>query len=179
MAADLMSEVQPLIPALRRYARAMLRDRDSADDLVQDCLERVICHWSERRRAEDTRQWVFAVAHNLAVDKLRQEKRRGIHVAIEDVDEGTMVSAAAQEHRVRHNELMRALDTLPQDQRSVILLISVEDLSYAEAAEALGVPIGTVMSRLARGREKLQRALDGELGRAERPQGTPVLRRLK
>ena len=179
MAVDLMSEVQPLIPALRRYARAMLRNRDAGDDLVQDCLERVISHWDERRRTEDTRQWVFAVAHNLAIDRLRQEMRRGIHVAIEDVDEAAIVFPAAQEHRVRHNELMRALDTLPQDQRSVILLISVEDLTYAEAAEALGVPIGTIMSRLARGREKLQRALDGELGRAERPQGSSVLRRVK
>jgi RNA polymerase sigma-70 factor (ECF subfamily) len=179
MAADLMAEVQPLIPSLRRYARAMLRDGDLADDLVQDCLERVITHWDERRRAEDTRQWVFAIAHNLAVNKLRQETRRGIHVAIEDVDETAMVCPADQEHRVRHNELMRALDTLPQDQRSVILMISVEDLSYAEVAQALGVPVGTVTSRLARGREKLQRALDGELGPAERPQGTPMLRRLK
>ena len=175
----LIDEVQPLIPALRRYARAMLRDRDSADDLVQDCLERVIGHWDERRRSEDTRQWVFAIAHNLAVNKLRQETRRGIHVAIEDVDESAMVEPAPQEHRIRHNELMRALDTLPQDQRSVILLISVEDLSYAEAAQALGVPIGTITSRLARGRERLQRALDGELGREERPMGTPMLRRLK
>ncbi|HEU5297832.1 MAG TPA: RNA polymerase sigma factor [Burkholderiaceae bacterium] len=179
MASDLLAEVQPLIPSLRRYARAMLRDRDSADDLVQDCLERIINHWKRRRRDEDTRRWVFAIAHNLAVNKLRQETRRGIHVAIEDVDEATMIAPAAQEHRIRHNELMRALDTLPQDQRSVILLISVEDLSYNEAADALGVPIGTVMSRLARGRERLQRALDGELGRAERPQGVPALRRLK
>ena len=75
MAADFMAEVQPLIPALRRYARAMLRDSDSADDLVQDCLERVITHWDERRRAEDTRQWVFAIAHNLGVNKVRQEMR--------------------------------------------------------------------------------------------------------
>ena len=179
MTADLMAEVQPLIPSLRRYARSMLRDRDLADDLVQDCLERVIVHWDERRRSEDSRQWVFAIAHNLAVNKLRQETRRGMHVAIEDVDEATMVCPANQEDRVRHNELMRALDTLPLDQRSVVLMISVEDLSYAEVAEALGVPVGTVTSRLARGREKLQRALDGESARAERPQGTPMLRRLK
>ena len=179
MTADLMAEVQPLIPSLRRYARSMLRDRDLADDLVQDCLERVISHWEQRRRSEDTRQWVFAIAHNLAVNKLRQETRRGMHVAIEDVDEAAMACHANQEDRVRHNELMRALDTLPPDQRSVVLMISVEDLSYAEVAEALGVPVGTVTSRLARGREKLQRALDGELTRAERPQGTPMLRRLK
>jgi len=179
MATDLLSKVEPLIAPLRRYARAMLRDRDSADDLVQDCLERVVSHWAERRSDDDTRQWVFAIAHNLAVTRLRQEARRGLHVAIEDVDESTFQASPSQEHRVRHNELMRALDTLPQDQRSVILLVSVEDLTYAEAAQALGVPIGTVMSRLARGREKLQRALDGELGREKRPQDAPVLRRMK
>jgi RNA polymerase sigma-70 factor (ECF subfamily) len=179
MASDLLSRVQPLIAALRRYARGMLRDRDAADDLVQDCLERVVSHWDERRDGEDTRQWVFAIAHNLAVTKLRQDARRGVHVAIEDVDESAFMASPSQEHRIRHNELMRALDTLPQDQRSVILMVSVEDLSYAEVALALGVPIGTVMSRLARGRERLQRALDGELGRMARPQGTPVLRRMK
>ena len=122
MAADFTAEVQPLIPSLRRYARAMLRDSDSADDLVQDCLERVITHWDERRRVEDTRQWVFAIAHNLGVNRVRQEMRRGMHVAIEDVDEADMVSPAGQEHRVRHNELMRALDTLPPDDAAQLLL---------------------------------------------------------
>ena len=179
MVEGLLAEVEPLIPALRRYASAMLRDRDLADDLVQDCLERVISNWHGRRRAEDTRQWVFAIAHNLAVNKLRQDARRGIHLAIEEVDESVMVTPPTQEHRVRYGELMRALDTLSDDQRSVILLVSVEDLSYAEAAEALGIPIGTVMSRLARGREKLQKALDGALAPAERPTGTPHLRRMK
>jgi RNA polymerase sigma-70 factor (ECF subfamily) len=179
MFEGLLAQVEPLIPALRRYARAMLRDGELADDLVQDCLERVVRKWEARRRAEDTRQWVFAIAHNLAVNKLRQDMRRGIHVALEDVDESNMIAPPAQEHRVRHAELMRALEALPIEQRSVVLLVSVEDLSYAEAAEALGIPIGTVMSRLARGRERLQKALDGELEVAPRPAGAPTLRRMK
>jgi RNA polymerase sigma-70 factor (ECF subfamily) len=175
-----MDEIQPLLSALRRYVRAMLRDRDSVDDIVQDCLERVVRGWDERRRVEDTRQWVFAIAHNVAISRLRQEVRRGLHVAIEDVDESAMSEPAPQEHRIRHNELMRAFEALPQGQKSVILLVSVEELSYAEAAEALGVPIGTITSRLARGRERLQRALDGELGRGgDSAQGMPMLRRLK
>jgi len=175
----MMAEVEPLIPALRRYASAMVRDRDAADDLVQDCLERVISHWETRRRAEDTRQWVFAIAHNLIVNKLRRDVRRGQHIDIADVEEGVLATPAAQEHRVTHTELMKALAALPADQRSVILLVSVEDLSYAEAAEALGIPIGTVMSRLARGRERLQRALDGQSAPAVRGEGAGILRRMK
>jgi RNA polymerase sigma-70 factor (ECF subfamily) len=179
MFESLLAQVEPLIPALRRYARAMLRDRDLADDLVQDCLERVIRNWEARKREEDTRQWVFAIAHNLAMNKLRQDMRRGIHLAIEDVDESNLTEPPAQEHRVHHTELMRALDALPVEQRSVVLLVSVEDLSYAQAAQALGIPIGTVMSRLARGRERLQRALDGDLEPVPRPAGAPVLKRMK
>lgn len=175
----LLAEVQSLIPALRRYASAMLRDRDVADDLVQDCLERVIASWDTRRRAEDTRQWVFAIAHNLIVNRLRQEARRGLHMDIADVDESALATPAPQEHRVTHGELMRALAALPEDQRSVILLVSVEDLSYAEAARTLGIPIGTVMSRLARGRERLQRALDGQGGLAGTAAAQPALRRMK
>lgn len=176
---ELIAAVEPLIPALRRYASAMLRNRDFADDLVQDCLERVISHWGSRRREEDTRQWVFAIAHNLIVNKLRQDTRRGLHIDLADVDESDLAAPAAQEHRVRHGELMKALAALPEEQRSVILLVSVEDLTYAEAAKLLNIPIGTVMSRLARGRERLQRALDGTAVQAARPQGEAHLRRAK
>jgi RNA polymerase sigma-70 factor, ECF subfamily len=162
----MITAIEPLIPALRRYAGAMLRDRDLADDLVQDCLERAIGQWDTLRQKENTRQWLFAIAHNLMVNRFRQQARRGEHVDIADaaqVGESALMVPAPQEHRVQVGELMAALDRLPPDQRSVVLLVSVEDLSYAEAAKALAIPIGTVMSRLARGRERLQRALDGEL----------------
>ncbi|MEM5435850.1 sigma-70 family RNA polymerase sigma factor [Paraburkholderia diazotrophica] len=175
----LITELEPMIPALRRYASAMVRDRDLADDLVQDCLERAISHWETRRRAENTRQWVFSIAHNLIVSRLRQHARRGLHLDIADVDEGAFAVPAPQEHRIRHGELMKALAALPEDQRSVILLVSVEDLTYAEAAKTLNIPVGTVMSRLARGRERLQSALDGTGKREARTQGGPFLRRMK
>lgn len=158
---DLMLLVEPMIPALRRYARALLRDRDLADELVQDCLERVIGRWGQRREADDTRAWVFAILHNLAVQRMRQQSRRGLHLAVEDVDEAELSTPAPQEHSVRHQELMRALDGLHEDQRAVLLLVAVEDLSYAQAATALGIPVGTVMSRLARARQRLHRMLDG------------------
>jgi RNA polymerase sigma-70 factor (ECF subfamily) len=186
--SDLILLVEPMIPALRRYARALLRDRDLADELVQDCLERVIARWAQRRDAQDTRSWVFAILHNLAVQRIRQQSRRGLHLAMDQIDEAeeaAFSTPAPQEHRVRHHELMRALDGLPEDQRAVLLLVAVEDLSYAQAATALDIPVGTVMSRLARARQRLHRMLDGvDAMPAAGPPSTgpsahPHLRRLK
>jgi RNA polymerase sigma-70 factor (ECF subfamily) len=158
---DLIQLVEPMIPALRRYARALLHDRAAADELVQDCLERVIKRWDQLRDVNDVRQWVFTILHNLAIQRLRQQSLRGLHVSMEDVEEAVLSTPASQEHRVRHHELMRALDHLPEDQRVVLLLVGVEDLTYAEAAKTLGIPIGTVMSRLARARQRLHRMLEG------------------
>lgn len=182
---DLILLVEPMIPALRRYARALLHERESADELVQDCLERVISRWSQRREADDTRQWVFAILHNLAMNRLRQQTRRGLHLAVEDIDEAELSIPAHQEHRVTHRELMRALDLLPDDQRAVLLLVAVEDLSYAEAAKTLDIPVGTVMSRLARARQRVHRMLDGvdpmpaAASPDTDPSAPPHLRRLK
>jgi RNA polymerase sigma factor (sigma-70 family) len=159
---DLMLLVEPLIPALRRYARTLMRDRDAADDLVQDCLERVISRWHQRRADGDTRTWVFTVLHNLAINRLRQRARRGWHIGLDDAGEAAMARPATQENRLHHHDMLRALESLPEDQRSVLVLISVEGLSYAEAARVVDVPIGTVMSRLARAREKLMKAVKGD-----------------
>ena len=158
--AEVTTHVQPLIPALRRYARSLVRDREMADDLVQDCLERVVSRWDSRKSEEGTRSWMFAIAHNLAVNRLKQQTLRGIHIGIEDVDEAMLVQPAGQEGRIRQNELQRALQSLPENQRATVMLVCIDGLSYAEAALELDVPIGTVMSRLARAREKLQRALN-------------------
>ncbi|MGA0532674.1 sigma-70 family RNA polymerase sigma factor [Hansschlegelia sp. KR7-227] len=177
-AADAMQDmivlVEPLIPALRRYARSLLREPAAADDLVQDCLERAITRWGQRRSDGDVRSWLFAIIHNLAINRLRQSARRGAHVAIEDAGEAAVAHAPTQEDGVRHRDVVRALEGLSEDQRAVVLLVSVEGLSYAETAKALDVPIGTVMSRLSRGRERLQRIL--ESGAAVT---SPHLRRVK
>jgi RNA polymerase sigma-70 factor (ECF subfamily) len=172
---DMMVLIEPMIPALRRYARALLRDRSQADDLVQDCLERVITRWHQRRTHGDARTWVFAILHNLAVNRFQQAARRGAHLPLDETGEDVLAQPAPQEHRVRHHELLAALDLLPEEQRSVLLLVSVEDLSYAETAKVLSVPIGTVMSRLARAREKLARMLESGPTQAV----GPVLRRVK
>ncbi len=133
---DMMLLVEPLIPALRRYARALLRDRDAADDLVQDCLERIIRGW-HGRRGDDACSWAFTILHNLAVNRLKQGQRRGRHATLDETDEASIARPAVQEDRLRHLELIRALGDLPEEQRCVLLLVSVEDLSYAEAARIL------------------------------------------
>ena len=173
---DMAQLIEPLIPALRRYARALLRDRAAADDLVQDGLERAIGRWHQRRADGSARSWLFAIVHNLAVNRMRQSSRRGPHLPLEAAD-GVSSGTPAQEQGLQHRDLLRALQTLPEEQRSVVLLVSVEDLSYAEVAEVLKIPIGTVMSRLSRGRERLRLAMEGATvaGTA----GAPHLRRVK
>jgi len=177
---DMMLLVEPLIPALRRYARSLMRaDAAGADDLVQDCLERAITRWHQRRADGDARTWLFTILHNLAVSRMRQRDRRGWHVPIEDAAEAATARPPTQEAGLRHRELLRALDQLPEEQRSVLLLVSVEDLSYAEAATVLDVPIGTVMSRLSRGRERLLRIMEAEAAGRPATLGSPTLRRVK
>jgi RNA polymerase sigma-70 factor (ECF subfamily) len=162
--------IEPLIPGLRRYARAWLRDATTADDLVQDCLERAVGSWRQRH-GDAVRPWLYAILHNLLVDHGRRQARRGTTVAIDAIDDAALAIPAEQSAGIEHNDLMRALDLLPPDQRAAILLVSVEDLSYGDAAAILGVPTGTLMSRLSRGRDRLSEVI----GTGARPR----LRRVK
>jgi RNA polymerase sigma-70 factor (ECF subfamily) len=170
--SDTIGVLEPLIPALRRYARALLHDRSAADDLVQDCLERAIAHWDQRRAGGDARSWVFAILHNLAMTALKRRSARASDVDVESV-EALLTQAPAQEDGLRYKALLRALAALQEDHRAVLLLVGVEDLSYADAAKVLGVPIGTVMSRLSRARAKLLQGI------GDAPMERPVLRRVK
>lgn len=173
---EMVRLIEPLIPALRRYARALLRDRAAADDLVQDCLERAIGRWHQRRADSEPRAWIFAILHNLAMTRLRRAAARPRPVAVEDVGEGDLANPAAQEDGLRYRDLVSALSRLPDEQRTVLLLVCVEELSYAEAARVLDVPIGTVMSRLSRARERLHKAISDN----PRPESAhPHLRRVK
>ncbi len=173
---DMILIVEPLIPGLRRYARALLRDASAADDLVQDCLERAVTRWHQRRGDGDARSWLYAILHNLAVSEMRRTSRRTPHLALDEERATDPGAAPTQEDGLHHRALLDALGSLPEDQRAALLLVSVEDLSYADAARVLGVPIGTVMSRIARAREKLRRAIDE--GRTIPAEG-PQLRRVK
>jgi RNA polymerase sigma-70 factor (ECF subfamily) len=157
---DMQLQVEPLIPALRRYARALVRNRATADDLVQDCLERAVRRWHQHRDGE-VRAWLFAILHNLAVDQFRKVTARGRDVAIDAMSEDDFGEAAGQERRMMCQDVLNKLGRLPEEQRAVLLLVAVEDLSYADAANVLNIPVGTVMSRLSRARERLQQEIEG------------------
>lgn len=145
------------LPRLRRYARALVRDRAAADDLVQDTLERALARLDLWQPGSDLRAWLFTLMHNLFVNQLRT--RRPQDTALDEaldipVSGGQMEALAAR-------DMHAALIRLPDEQREVILLVGLEQFSYAEAAQVLGVPIGTIMSRLARARERMRHMLAG------------------
>jgi RNA polymerase sigma-70 factor, ECF subfamily len=148
--------IVPYIPNLRRYARALVGDRDGADDLVQDTLERAVRKF-HLWRPGDLRAWLFSIMHNVFVNQLKSRK---ISPDME-VDE-TFAAPIPGATRADVLDLQRALGTLAPEQREVVLLVALEDMSYADVSRALGIPMGTVMSRLSRGRERLRRVMNGE-----------------
>jgi RNA polymerase sigma-70 factor, ECF subfamily len=152
--SDFLDQVEACVPALRRYARALTRDADLADDLVQDCLERAIRKRRLFRPTGPLRAWLFTILLNLYRNSRRTTQRRGEHVDIEAVpDFGT---PAPQPGYIALSEMARAIETLPAEQKEALLLIALEGLPYTEAAEIIGVPIGTLMSRLGRARAALR-----------------------
>ena len=147
------------LPRLRRYARAMLGERAAADDLVQDNLERAWSRIAQWRAGSDLRAWLFGIMHNLRVDQLR---RNGLPTTSLDEEEVAEVPVRpTQSDLLEVMDLESALRQLPDEQREVLLLVALEEMSYADIAASLGIPIGTVMSRLSRGRERLRVVMDG------------------
>ena len=148
------------LPRLRRYSRALLRDPDAADDLVQDCLERALRRLDNWQTDENPRRWLFTIMHNLFIDQTRRSKRRAEVVTL-TIDDSEAVSVPAEQHEsIATREIMDALQQIPPDRRAAILLVGLEGFSYAEASTLLGVPAGTLMSRVSRGREELRSLLD-------------------
>jgi RNA polymerase sigma-70 factor (ECF subfamily) len=137
------------IPALRRYARLLTGDPARADDLVQDTLERACIKWSLWQPGSALRSWLLSMMHNLHANQRRDWRHDDGHAALEDVPE-PMANAAER------MDLQRALVALPPPMREVLLLVTVEEYTYSEAAVILDVPVGTVMSRLHRARERLR-----------------------
>jgi RNA polymerase sigma-70 factor (ECF subfamily) len=157
-----MNEAQrlvELIPRLRRYARALVGDRASADDLVQDTLERAWAKLHLYRRGTDLRAWLFTVMHNVHVNKVRAQRTTD---PLED-EMPELAQRAPQGDALLVRDLDRAVARLPAEQRAVLLLVTLEEMSYEEAAHTLGIPIGTVMSRLSRAREKLRAMMLGQV----------------
>ena len=146
------------IPRLRRYARALTGDAARADDLVQDTIERALSRWSLWRSGTNLRAWMFAIMHNLFVNQIKSAQR------IEYVGDDPLpdlASRATQSDALEVRDLAGALQKLSPEQREVLLLVGLEELSYEQAAKALGIPIGTVMSRLSRARERLRALVAG------------------
>jgi RNA polymerase sigma-70 factor (ECF subfamily) len=159
--SDRTALIEAQIPGLRRFAYALLRgDREGADDLVQDALERALSHWHRRRIEGNLRGWLYTILYHRFLSHQNRLRRRGPHDALTD-DTALPGIDGGQDAALEHRDLLRGFSSLPEEQQAVLLLIGVEDLSYEEAARVLGVPIGTVMSRLSRGRERLRRHMYG------------------
>lgn len=169
------------IPGLRRYARVLTGDAWSADDLVQDTLERACAKHRLWREDTNLRAWLFTLMHNLYMNQLQRVRRQRAVGREVDVGESEAELIAPAQPIDTALDLQRCLLMLPEEQREVLLLVTLEDLSYKTVAQITGVPEGTVMSRLSRARHRLQALMDGTSASAGLPRAAePVLlRRLK
>lgn len=147
--------IEQLIPNLRRYARALVRDPDLADDLVQDCLERAIARFHHFTPGTNLRGWLFTILLNIVRSHTRSIKWRNQPIPLDDL-RGQLAQAGSQENRITMRDLQRAFDQLPSPFQEVLMLVAVEGLSYDEAASAIGTPVGTVRSRLSRARSQIR-----------------------
>lgn len=166
---DTATLLEPQIPALRRYAFALTRDHAKADDLVQDCLERAISRWYLRAADPDLRAWLFTMLHNLFINGQRSLRRRPLHETLDD-SAAAANTPADQEAALLGRDILSQFAALSEDHQAVLLLVAIEGLPYGNVARILGIPVGTVMSRLSRAREQFRRQMDGE---------RPALRRVK
>lgn len=148
------------IPHLRRYGRALLGDKTLADDLVQECLTRAMDRLHLWRPGSNMRVWLMAIMHNLHINEAKRRSARPDQISLAGAHENLRSQAPGQDAPLLLRDMNEALNKLPDDQRHVILLVGLEGLEYAEAADVLDIPIGTVMSRLGRGRKNLRELLD-------------------
>jgi RNA polymerase sigma-70 factor (ECF subfamily) len=165
------------IPRLRRYARALLGSDSEADDLVQETLARALARIDQWQTGDNPRKWMFSILHNLHVDNLRRHARRPQHLSLDD---NAPVPADVGADAGTRRDLDNGLQALTAEHRQVLLLIGLEGLTYAEAADVLQVPIGTIMSRLARARERLRVLMACDITEADVPPSVATtLRRVK
>ncbi len=163
------------IPRLRRYARSLVFDTHAADDLVQTALERALAHWHQFDQQRDILVWTLSIAHNAYMDDRRRHARMPLAEPHDSGAPGLEDRHAAETPDLGLRlDLIAALKQLPVEQREPLLLVTLEQLSYAECAELLRIPVGTVMSRISRGRAALRALLDGRAPLA----GAPGLRRV-
>jgi len=171
---DFLTDLETSIPSLRRYARSLLHDQEDADDLVQDCLERAIARRYLWYGGSSTRPWLFRILRNLYLNQARARRARPVPISLDDL-EGQPAGPEAQSSGIALREMQVALAGLADEQRQVVTMVALTGMSYRECAMALRVPVGTVMSRLARARGHLRQILEGKgPARVE-----PLLRRVK
>lgn len=155
---NLHDQIVACMPQLRRYARGLTGDKDAADDLVQDTLERAWARIGLWQRRGDLRAWLFSILHNVFIDRMRSARA----IPEEPMRDETMVPVrGTQSDMLEVRDLGRALMRLPPEQREVLLLVGVEQMSYEDVAKMIAAPLGTVMSRLSRARERLRAILEG------------------
>lgn len=147
------------LPALRRYAAVLVGNAAEADDLVQDCIERALRQWTKLEHRERIGGWLRSILHNLYIDGVRRTRRQGTAVDLANAENDYAIVAPGRDAAAAM-DFDRAFRRLSLEHRQVLLLVGLEGLNYREVAEELGVPIGTVMSRLARAREKLRYEMD-------------------
>ncbi|MDO8277133.1 MAG: RNA polymerase sigma factor [Burkholderiaceae bacterium] len=169
------------LPGLRRYARALTGNAWAADDLVQDTLERACAKWRLWVVGTNLRAWLFTLMHNLYLNQQRGARLAQASVSIDDLEDELHAPAARSDDAL---DLMNCLQRLPPQQRAVLLLVTLEDMSYEETARVLAVPVGTVMSRLSRARTRLRELMDAAPRLATPADSSassmpPTLRRLK
>jgi len=165
--SDFHDQIEREIPRLRRYARALTRSVDRSDDLVQETLLRAVAKRHLWQTGTDLRAWLFTIMHNQYVNMVRRAVREQATVDIEQMSSSLVATTDPTASR-QLRELERALGYLPGEQREVLLLVGLEGMSYEAAAQILSVPVGTVRSRLSRGRDALRRLL-GLQGGADPP----------
>ncbi|MCF4997003.1 sigma-70 family RNA polymerase sigma factor [Pseudomonas syringae] len=167
--SDIDEQLREIIPRMRRFAVSLTRNTSSADDLVQSSLERALSGWGDKRADGDLRAWLFSILYRQFLDAHRRSRR---YARLLEFFTGRDEAEPSAERTVIAQATLQTFDRLPTEQRALLLWVSVEGLTYKEVAEILGVPTGTVMSRLSRARQALRQLSDGEIS-------SPSLRILK
>lgn len=154
-------EIEAQIPALRRFARSLARNPDEADELVQDTLLQALSRWRQLRRPGSIRAWLFQILFNLHRARGRNRQRDLARFSDETASDYPD-PAGDQSHALHLRDVLSAFERLPGDQRIALELVTMEDMTYEEVAKVTDVPVGTVMSRLSRARERLRSELEGD-----------------
>jgi len=159
---ELGQVLEACIAGLRRYAIALVRNPEDADDLVQECLAKALARAHVWHEIRNPRAYLFSTLHNVYVDRRRQGHRTENQVALELTDQSHLANSATQDGHLEIRDLARGLTQLSEEQRQVVLLVGLEGMSYQEVSDVLGIPVGTVMSRLFRGRKALREFMAGD-----------------